>query len=469
MGNISYRVEEDALGEVEIPANAYYGINTARAIQNFQISGLRLPRNFIKALGLIKYAAAKANMQLGLLEREKAEAIMKASMEVAEGRFDEQFLVDVFQTGSGTSTNMNANEVIANRAIEILGGRIGDKKLIHPNDHVNMCQSTNDVFPTAINVSVADSIINDLLPSLEILKNTLESKASEFEEVIKCGRTHLQDAVPITLGQEFSGYASAITHGIERIKKNLDELLELPIGGTAVGTGLNAHPDFGKLVVDELSRLTGIPFRIARNRFEALQLRDSCVSISGVLKTIAGSILKICNDLRLLSSGPNTGLGEIEIPAVQPGSSIMPGKVNPVILESTMLVCVKVLGNDLSITLANQLGELELNMGMPLIAYDLLQSIQILANSSRNLATKCINGVTPNVEKCRYYAEVSPSLITVITPFIGYDLAAKIAKRVVREKKTIREALIEEGFNERELDEILDLKRLTRGGIIRKR
>jgi fumarate hydratase class II len=469
MGNISYRVEEDALGEVEIPANAYYGINTARAIQNFQISGLRLPRNFIKALGLIKYAAAKANMQLGLLEREKAEAIMKASMEVAEGRFDEQFLVDVFQTGSGTSTNMNANEVIANRAIEILGGRIGDKKLIHPNDHVNMCQSTNDVFPTAINVSVVDSIINDLLPSLEILKNTLESKASEFEEVIKCGRTHLQDAVPITLGQEFSGYASAITHGIERIKKNLDELLELPIGGTAVGTGLNAHPDFGKLVVDELSRLTGIPFRIARNRFEALQLRDSCVSISGVLKTIAGSILKICNDLRLLSSGPNTGLSEIEIPAVQPGSSIMPGKVNPVILESTMLACVKVLGNDLSITLANQLGELELNMGMPLIAYDLLQSIQILANSSRNLATKCINGVTPNVEKCRYYAEVSPSLITVITPFIGYDVAAKIARRVVREKKTIREALIEEGFNERELDEILDLKRLTRGGIIRKR
>lgn len=469
MGNISYRVEEDALGEVEIPANAYYGINTARAIQNFQISGLRFPRNFIKALGLIKYAAAKANMQLGLLEREKAEAIMKASMEVAEGRFDEQFLVDVFQTGSGTSTNMNANEVIANRAIEILGGRIGDKKLIHPNDHVNMCQSTNDVFPTAINVSVVDSIINDLLPSLEILKNTLESKASEFEEVIKCGRTHLQDAVPITLGQEFSGYASAITHGIERIKKNLDELLELPIGGTAVGTGLNAHPDFGKLVVDELSRLTGIPFRIARNRFEALQLRDSCVSISGVLKTIAGSILKICNDLRLLSSGPNTGLSEIEIPAVQPGSSIMPGKVNPVILESTMLACVKVLGNDLSITLANQLGELELNMGMPLIAYDLLQSIQILANSSRNLATKCINGVTPNVEKCRYYAEVSPSLITVITPFIGYDVAAKIARRVVREKKTIREALIEEGFNERELDEILDLKRLTKGGIIRKR
>jgi len=469
MSSINYRVEEDALGVVEIPANAYYGINTARAIQNFPISGLRLPRSFIKALGLIKYAAAKANMQLGLLEREKAAAIMKASMEVAEGRFDEQFLVDVFQTGSGTSTNMNANEVIANRAIEILGGRIGDKKLIHPNDHVNMCQSTNDVFPTAINVSVADSIVNDLLPSLEILENTLESKAREFEEVIKCGRTHLQDAVPITLGQEFSGYASAITHGIERIKKNLEELLELPIGGTAVGTGINAHPDFGKMVVDELSRLTGIPFKIARNRFEALQLRDSCVFISGILKTIAGSILKICNDLRLLSSGPNTGLAEIEIPAVQPGSSIMPGKVNPVILESTMLACVKVIGNDLSITLANQLGELELNMGMPLIAYDLLQSIQILANSSKNLATKCINGVGPNVEKCRYYAEVSPSLITVITPLVGYDVAAKIARRIVKEKKTIREALIEEGFNERELDEILDLKRLTMVGMIRKR
>lgn len=469
MEKVGYRAEEDVLGVVEIPINVYYGISTARAIQNFQISGLCFPRIFIKALGLIKYAAAKVNMELGLLEREKAEAIMKASMEVAEGRFDVHFPVDVFQTGSGTSTNMNANEVIANRAIEILGGKIGDKKLIHPNDHVNMCQSTNDVFPTAINISVADSIIDHLLPSLEILKNTLESKVREFEDIVKCGRTHLQDAVPITLGQEFSGYLSAINHGIERIKKNLDELLELPIGGTAVGTGLNAHPDFGRLVVDELARLTGIPFRVAKNKFEALQLRDSCVSISGVLKTIAGSIIKLCNDLRLLSSGPNTGLGEIEIPAVQAGSSIMPGKVNPVILESTMLACVKVIGNDLSITLANQLGELELNMGMPLIAYDLLQSIQILANSSRNLAIKCINGITPDIEKCRYYAEVSPSLITVISPLVGYDAAAKIARKVVGEKKTVREALIEEGFTKREVDEILDLKRLTMGGILRKR
>ncbi len=277
MSQMRYRVEEDALGRMEIPLDLYYGINTVRAIQNFQISGLRFPRVFIKALGLIKYAAAKANLQLGLLEKEKAEAIMKAAMEVAEGRFDDQFVVDVFQTGSGTSTHMNANEVIANRAIEILGGTKGDKKLIHPNDHVNMCQSTNDVFPTAINVSVIDSILNHLIPSLELLKNALEDKVKKFEDIVKSGRTHFQDAVPLTLGQEFSGYLSAISHGIERVKKNIEELLELPIGGTAVGTGLNTHPDFGKLVVDELANLMGIPFRVAENRFAALQLRDSCV------------------------------------------------------------------------------------------------------------------------------------------------------------------------------------------------
>lgn len=468
MGQIEYRVEEDALGRMEIPLDLYYGINTVRAIQNFQISGLRFPRVFIKALGLIKYAAAKANLELGLLEKEKAEAIMRAAMEVAEGRFDDQFVVDVFQTGSGTSTNMNANEVIANRAIEILGGRKGDKKLIHPNDHVNMCQSTNDVFPTAINVSVTDYILNYLIPNLEILKKTLEDKMKEFEDIVKSGRTHFQDAVPITLGQEFSGYLSAISRGIERLKKNIDELLELPIGGTAVGTGLNAHPDFGRLVVEELSKLMGIPFRISENRFAALQLRDSCVLISGVLKSIAGSILKLANDLRIMSSGPNTGLGEIELPAVQPGSSIMPGKINPVIPESVMLACVKVIGNDLSITLANQLGELELNMGMPLIAYDLLQSIQLLGNASKSLATKCINGIRANIEKCRYYAEVSPSLVTIITPLIGYDKAARIAKKIIEEKKTLREILIEEGFSEEEVNEMLNLKRLTKGGIIRK-
>lgn len=459
-----YRVEEDALGKAEIPSRVYYGINTVRAIQNFQISGLRFPRIFIKALGLIKYAAAKANLEVGLLKKEKAEAIMKAAMEVAEGKFDDQFVVDVFQTGSGTSTNMNVNEVIANRANQILRVMTGDKKLIHPNDHVNMCQSSNDVFPTAINISVADSITNQLIPSLETLKDTLEVKVREFNDVIKCGRTHLRDAIPLTLGQEFSGYLSAVTHGIERLKKNLDELMELPIGATAVGTGLNAHPDFGRLVIEELTKLTGIPFRAAMNRFEALQLRDSCVSISGILRTIAGSILKICGDLRLLSSGPNTGLGEIELPPVQPGSSIMPGKVNPVILESAMLACVKVIGNDLSITLANQLGELELNMGMPLIAYDLLQSVQLLSSSSRNLAVKCISGIAANKERCNYYAEVSPSLITVVAPSIGYDVAARIARNIRGEGKTVREALLQEGFDKREIEKILDLRRLVKGG-----
>ncbi len=468
MSQMGYRVEEDTLGRIEIPLDLYYGINTVRAIQNFQISGLRFPRIFIKALGLIKYAAAKANLELGLLEKEKAEAIMKAAMEVAEGRFDDQFVVDVFQTGSGTSTHMNANEVIANRAIEILGGRKGDKKIIHPNDHVNMCQSTNDVFPTAINISVTDSILNHLIPSLELLKKALEDKVKEFEDIVKSGRTHFQDALPITLGQEFSGYLSAISHGIDRLRKNIEELLELPIGGTAVGTGLNAHPDFGKLVVEELAKLMGIPFRVAGNRFAALQMRDSCVLLSGVLKSIAGSILKLANDLRIMSSGPNTGIGEIELPAVQLGSSIMPGKVNPVIPESVMLACVKVIGNDLSITLANQLGELELNMGMPLIAYDLLQSIQLLGNASKNLATKCINGIRVNIERCRYYAEVSPSLVTIITPLIGYDKAARIARKIIEEKKTLREILIEEGFSEKEINEMLDLKRLTKGGIIRK-
>ncbi|MCS7126297.1 MAG: class II fumarate hydratase [Aigarchaeota archaeon] len=464
----SYRVERDVFGEVLVPVEAYYGVNTVRALESFPISGLRFPRVFIRALGLIKYSAAKANLKLGLLDRDRAEAIMKAAYEVVEGRYDDQFVVDVFQTGSGTSTNMNVNEVIANRAEEILGGKRGEKKLVHPNDHVNMCQSTNDVFPTAIHVSVAESIIKMLIPSLKILENSLWTKAKEFEEVVKCGRTHLRDALPITLGQEFSGYASAIRHGIQRLEKSLEEVFELPIGGTAVGTGLNAHPEFGKIVVEELSSITGIRFKLAENRFEQLQLRDACVSISGSLRTISGSILKIIRDLRLLSSGPNTGLGEIEVPATQPGSSIMPGKVNPVILESSMLACIKIFGNDLTIALSNQLGELELNMGMPLIAYELLQSIQLLSNTSKNLAVKCIDGLRADVERCRYYADVSPALITALTPIIGYDAGALIAKKVVDEKKTVKQVLIEEGYPVDELKDIIDPLKLTKGGLVSK-
>ncbi|MEN2974052.1 MAG: class II fumarate hydratase [Candidatus Caldarchaeales archaeon] len=468
MDREGYRVERDLFGEVLIPVEAYYDTSTVRAIENFPISGLRFPRAFIRALGLIKYSAAKVNLKLGLLDRDRAEAIMRAALEVVDGRYDDQFVVDIFQTGSGTSTNMNANEVIANRAAELLGGKKGDKKLIHPNDHVNMCQSTNDVFPTAIHISVAESIIKMLLPSLKILEESLRMKASEFESIVKCGRTHLQDAVPITLGQEFSGYASMIRHGIQRLERNMEEILELPIGGTAVGTGLNAHPDFGRMVVEEISNITNIMFKVSENRFEQLQLRDSCVSISGCLRTIAGSILKIIRDLRLLSSGPNTGLGEIEVPATQPGSSIMPGKVNPVILESSMLVCVKIFGSDLTIALSNQLGELELNMGMPLIAYELLESIRLLSNMSKNLAVKCINGLRANVERCRYYAEVSPALVTALTPIIGYDRGALIAKKIVDEKKTITQALIEEGYSVDDLKDVIDPLRLTKGGIISK-
>jgi len=463
-----YRIERDTLGEMRVPKDAYYGAQTARAVENFPISGWRFPRAFIRAMALIKYAAAKANQRLGYLDAGRAEAIQRAALEVAEGRFDDQFVVDVFQTGSGTSTNMNTNEVIAYRAAELMGGRRGDKTLIHPNDHVNFGQSTNDVFPTAIHVAAAELIAKELTPNLEALEESLRRKAEEFRDVVKAGRTHLQDAMPITLGQEFSGYAAAVKHGIERVKKALEELLELPIGGTAVGTGINTHPDFAKLVVEELRRQTGLEFRVAENRFEAMQLKDACVSTSGALKTVAGSILKIANDLRLLSSGPNTGLAEVELPATQPGSSIMPGKVNPVIPESTLLACVKVIANDVSITMANQLGELELNMGMPLIAYDLLSSIIILANTARNLAVKCVDGIVANAERCRGYAESSPALITVVAPVVGYDKAAAIAKRVLAERRTVREVLLEEGVAADKINEILDLLKMTRGGVLAK-
>lgn len=461
-----FRIERDTMGELLVPEDAYYAAQTARAVENFPISGLRFQRHFIRALGLIKYAAAKANYELGLLSEERARAIMEAAMEVANGRHDDQFVVDVLQTGSGTSTNMNANEVIANRAIEMLGGRRGDKSLVHPNDHVNMCQSTNDVFPTAIHVAAAELVEKHLIPCLEMLRRVLEEKANEFKDVVKSGRTHLQDAVPVTLGQEFGGYAEMIKKGIERLRRVMINLLELPIGGTATGTGLNAHPKFAELVVRTLGEQTGLQFRIATNRFEAMGSKDACVELSGVLRVIAGSLLKICNDLRLLSSGPNTGLAEIELPAVQPGSSIMPGKVNPVILESTMLACCLVLGNDEAIFQASRLGELELNMGMPLIAYALIQSIEVLGNASRNLAEKCVSGIVADIERCRIYAESSPALVTVVAPLIGYDRAAAIAKRLLKERRSLKELLIEEGVPREVVERALNLLELTKGGIV---
>ncbi|MDW8083663.1 MAG: class II fumarate hydratase [Candidatus Caldarchaeum sp.] len=464
---MAYRIEADTLGEMKVPADALYGAQTARAVDNFPISGLRFPRSFIRALGLIKHAAAEANMELGLLDQRIGQAISKAALEVAEGLHDRHFVVDVFQTGSGTSTNMNANEVIANRALEILGLNRGDKKTIHPNDHVNMAQSTNDVIPTAINVAAAEEIVKKLLPALELLEKELSKKASEFSEYVKSGRTHFQDAVPVTFGQEFSGYFTMIKKSRRRVSNALESLYELPIGGTAVGTGLNAHPSFADKVVEKLSRLTGIRFRVAENRFEAMGTRDCCLEASAALRSTAVSLLKICNDLRILSSGPNTGIGEIELPAVQPGSSIMPGKVNPVIVESAMLAAAQVIGYDRAIEEACRLGELELNMGFPLIAYDLLQSIEILANTCENLALKCIRGIKVNVEKARKIAESSPALVTVVAPMIGYDKAAKIAKKMLSENKTIKEALIEEGVaTPEEVDKIIDLLKLTKGGIM---
>jgi len=460
----SFRVEYDTMGTVKVPATAYYGAQTQRALENFQISGLVFPRRFIRALGIVKKASASANMQLGLLGEKIGGAIAMAAQEVVDGKMDEQFVVDIFQTGSGTSTNMNANEVIANRAIEFLGGTRGDKGLVHPNDHVNMSQSTNDVFPTATHAAAVEMLVADLLPALKKLLLALERKSTEFADVVKTGRTHLQDAVPVTLGQEFSGYASMISHGIERIEKAKRSLLELPIGGTAVGTGLNAHPDFGRLVVERISEITGIGFQTSRNRFEALQNSDAAVEASGALRSIAVSLIKIANDLRLLSSGPATGLHEIELPPVQPGSSIMPGKVNPVIPEAVDMVCAQVIGNDLAITLAGQSGTLELNTMMPLIAYNLLQSMEIEARAVEHLTDKCVTGITANRKRCLELAERSYALATAIAPSIGYDRTAKIVKRALEENKTIREVMIEEGFPREDVNRILDLERMTKGG-----
>ncbi|HZY94463.1 MAG TPA: class II fumarate hydratase [Candidatus Bathyarchaeia archaeon] len=460
-----YRVEKDSMGEVKVPSSVYYGAETQRAVDNFPISGLRFPREFIRALAVIKFSAAKANMQLGILDRKKGEAIVSAAKEIMEGALYDQFAVDVFQTGSGTSTNMNMNEVIANRADELLGGRRGDRSLVHPNDHVNMCQSTNDVFPSAIHVSSVEAIGRRLLPGLRTLATALEQKVKEFEDTVKAGRTHLQDAVPIMVGQEFSGYLSMIRHGIIRAEHARDTLLELPLGGTAVGTGLNAHPKYAELAIAEINRLTGFAFRKADNTFEAMQGKDGCVEASGLLKTIATSLMKISNDLRLLNSGPRTAIGEIDLPAMEPGSSIMPGKVNPVIPEALGLIAAKVYGNDTSIGICGSLGQLELNTMMPVIAYDLLQSIEILANGSRILGEKCVAGIAVDKKRCLEYAERTLMMVTRLTPIIGYDNATKIAKKAMAENKSLRQVVLEQGILPKEkLDEVLDLKKMTKGG-----
>jgi len=459
------RIERDSMGEMSVPADAYYAAQTARAVENFPISGWRLPRRFIAALGYVKVAAARANRTLGILPAELAGVIERAALEVAEGKFDDQFVVDVFQTGSGTSTNMNANEVIANRAIELLGKRRGDHTVVHPNDHVNMSQSTNDVFPTALHVAALTAVETHLLPAMRELATAFEGRATEFADVVKAGRTHLQDAVPITLGQEFSGYASAIRHGIARIEQTRPHLAELAIGGTAVGTGLNAPADFGTRVVTELRALTRQMFRRADNPFEALQNRDAAVELSAGLKVVAVGLLKIANDLRLLSSGPRTGLDEIALPATQPGSSIMPGKVNPVIPEAVTMVAAQVIGHDAAIGIGGLNGSLELNVMMPVMAYDLLASVEILGNACAVFARKCVLGITANRERCRAAAEHSAALVTVLAPVIGYDAAAAIFKDALARDIPIRQAILDGGVIAPErLDELLDLVKLTRGG-----
>ena len=459
------RTERDSMGEMVVPANAYYGAQTARAVENFPTSDLRFPRSFIGAVGTIKAACARVNMELGLLDKRIGEAIVRAAEEVAAGKLDGEFVVDVFQSGSGTSTNMNANEVIANRALELLGAKRGDKNVIHPNDHVNMAQSTNDVFPTAIHVAAYGEIVRELLPALGELAAAFEDRAAAFADVVKAGRTHLQDAVPMTLGQEFSGYASVVRHGLKRVEATLPHLAELPIGGTALGTGINAPPGFGQLVAADLARATGEPFITAPNPFESMQNRDAAVEASGALRILAVGLMKIGNDLRLLTSGGRTGLNEIELPALQPGSSIMPGKVNPVVPEAVNQVAALVIGHDAAIAVAALNGNLDLNVMMPVIAYNLLESLELLGNTATVFADKCVRGIVANVEQCRAYGERTAALVTAVAPILGYDAAAQIFKKALAENTAMRQAILDEGLIPKErLDEILDLKQLTTGG-----
>jgi fumarate hydratase, class II len=435
-------------------------------VENFPISGLRFSRRFIAALGTIKAACARVNVELGLLAGDIGDAIVRAAGEVADGRFDGEFVVDVFQTGSGTSTNMNANEVIANRALELLGAERGKKERLHANDHVNLGQSTNDVFPSAIHVAAYGQITAELLPALTALADAFDERAVAFRDVVKAARTHLQDAVPITLGQEFGGYASVVRHGIARVRATLPHLAELPIGGTAAGTGITAPPGFGERVAAELARTSGLPFVAAPNRFEAMQNRDAAVEVSGALRTIAvGVLLKIANDLRLLTSGPRTGLDEIELPATQPGSSIMPGKVNPVIPEAMNQVGALVVGHDATIAVADLNGSLDLNVMMPVIAHALLESIGVMANACRVFTEKCVRGIQANAEQCRRHGELTGQLVTAIAPVVGYDRAAEIYKKALARNVSIREIL--EAENVLPKDEIallLDLRKLADGG-----
>ena len=460
-----FRLERDSMGEFQVPVEAYYGANTMRAVVNFPISHLRFPRSFIRTMGLIKRAAAEVNLELELLDPELSGAICRAAQEVADGAHDDQFVVDIFQTGSGTSTNMNANEVVSNRAIELLGGERGSRSPVHPNDHVNIGQSSNDVIPTAIHLSALASIHDKLIPALAKLQSDLERKAREFMPLIKTGRTHLQDATPIRLGQEFLGHAGQIERGIGRLRHAEDQLSEVALGGTAVGTGVNTHPEFAERVCQKLSEILGVPVRETTNHFQAQSTLDSVVEASGTLKTVAVSLMKISNDIRWLGSGPRAGLGEIDLPEVQPGSSIMPGKVNPVIPESVCQVAAQVIGNDTTVAVAGQSGNFEINVMMPVAAYNLLQSIDLLAAAAANLADQCVSGLKAT-SKGPEMVERGLAIVTSLVPRIGYDASAAIAKEAQSTGKTVKEvAIARTSLSDRELDDILDPSSMTEPGL----
>jgi len=453
---MDYRIETDSMGEIKVPVDKYYGAQTARSLMNFKIGGERFPREIIRALGVLKKAAALTNKQLGSLSAEKTELIVKAADEVIEGKLDEHFPLVVWQTGSGTQTNMNSNEVIANRAIEIAGGELGSKKPIHPNDDVNKAQSSNDTFPTAMHIAAVEEIHRRLIPMVTKLRDALQKKSEEFKDIIKIGRTHLMDATPLTLGQEFSAYVQQLTNGLERIDAALPRLFEIALGGTAVGTGLNTHPEFAVKAAKNIAEITGLPFITGRNKFEGLAAHDALVEFSGVLKTLAVSLMKIANDIRFLGSGPRCGIGELNLPANEPGSSIMPGKVNPTQSEALTMVCVQVMGNDVAVNIGGATGHFELNVFKPVIIYNVLQSIRLISDACESFTDNCVVGIEANEKNINKHLTESLMLVTALNPHIGYDNAAKIAKKAHAEGKTLKEVAVELGLlTEKKFDEVV--------------
>ena len=459
------RIERDSMGEMQVPGDALYGAQTQRAVLNFPISNLRFPRSFIAAMGLIKKAAAEINMELGELDERRGQAIIQAAEEVINGQHDAQFVLDIFQTGSGTSTNMNTNEVMASRASQILGANLGSKE-VHPNDHVNMGQSSNDVIPTAMHIAARVAIEHELIPAVERLRDALQAKAADFDDVLKSGRTHLMDATPVRLGQEFAGYAGQLAHGIRRLREASEDLAELALGGTAVGTGTNQLPEFSQSAIRRISQYTGVQFREADNHFEAQGSKDAYVYASGALNTLATSLMKIANDIRWLASGPTSGLAEIMLPAIQPGSSIMPGKVNPVMAESMMMVCAQVMGNHLTVTIGGQHGNFELNVMMPVMAHNLLESITILTTACDAFRSNAVEGITANRKRCQELLERNPSIATALNKSIGYDEAAKVAKESASSGRSVRDVVKERGLlSDDQLDTVLNVRDMTEPGI----